>query len=55
MKKKSKYVGVSWHEKWSKWQVTAFNGVSNEYVGAFKNEKMARKSYLKAINLIKKK
>jgi len=54
---KSKFLGVSWHKNQKKWQSTMWNGISNEYIGSFKEEKKARKAYQKACNqkTIKKK
>lgn len=46
----SKYIGVSWLESRSKWQVTAYIGGKSRFVGYFEDEETAARAYDAAVS-----
>jgi hypothetical protein len=45
----SKYIGVSWLESRSKWQVTAYIGGKSRFIGYFEDEETAARAYDAAV------
>ena len=50
IEKSSKYVGVYWNKKDKRWQVQAMIGNKRTYLGSYKDEEIASKAYISALN-----
>lgn len=51
-KHSSKYSGVTWHKRASKWQAYIQSSYKNKYLGLFKYEEQAKEAYDNALNNI---